>query len=72
LGGCMVPLDDFPATMRTIARGTPHAWANEGLEELMTQGANLAEVGPHLTVLAAFAAVLLATGSIMLRRSLTN
>jgi ABC-2 type transport system permease protein len=72
LGGCMVPLEVFPDTMRTLAHVTPHAWANEAFEELTQNGAGIAEVLPQLGVLAAFAAVFLAVGSLLLRRTLTT
>jgi ABC-2 type transport system permease protein len=72
LGGCMVPLEVFPDTMRTIAHATPHAWANEAFEELTQHGAGPADVLPQLAVLAAFAVVLLGAGSFLLRRTLTT
>jgi ABC-2 type transport system permease protein len=72
LGGCMVPLEVFPDTMRTIARVTPHAWANEAFEKLTQQGGGLADVAPQLAVLGGFAVVFLAAGSLLLRRALTT
>lgn len=72
LGGCMVPLEVFPETMRTIARVTPHAWANEAFEKLTQEGAGVPDVAAQLGVLAAFAAVFLALGSLSLRRTLTT
>jgi ABC-2 type transport system permease protein len=72
LGGCMVPLEVFPDTMRTIAHVTPHAWANEAFEKLTQHGAALGDVLPQLGVLAAFAVVFLAAGSLLLRRTLTT
>ena len=72
LGGCMVPLEVFPGTMRTIARVTPHAWANDAFERLIGHGESLSEIAPQLAVLAAFAAVFLIAGSWGLRRSLTT
>jgi ABC-2 type transport system permease protein len=71
LGGCMVPLEVFPDTMRTIAKATPHAWANDAFEKLTEHGAGLADVAPQLAVLALFAVVFLAAGSLLLRRTLT-
>ena len=72
LGGSMVPLEVFPDTMRTIARITPHAWANEAFDELTERGAGVADITVQLAVLAAFAAMLLVAGSLLLRRTLTR
>ena len=72
LGGSMVPLEVFPDTMKTIARVTPHAWANEAFSELRVHGANVVDLLPQLGVLAAFAVVLLGGGATLLRRRLTT
>jgi ABC-2 type transport system permease protein len=72
LGGCMVPLEVFPDTMRRIAHVTPHAWANEAFEDLTQHGAGVADILPQLGVLAAFAVVLLSLGAVLLRRTLTT
>ena len=72
LGGSMVPLEIFPDTMRSIARITPHAWANEAFHELRTHGASAADVLPQLGMLALFAGVLMLVGTLLLRRRLTT
>ena len=72
LGGSMVPLEVFPDTMRTIARITPHAWANEAFDELTERGAGVTDIAVQLGVLAAFAAMLMTAGSMLLRRTLTR
>ncbi|HEY7874904.1 MAG TPA: ABC transporter permease [Actinomycetota bacterium] len=72
LGGCMVPLEIFPDTMKTIAHVTPHAWANEAFQRITEEGAGVVDVLPQLGVLAAFAAALLAAGALALRRTLTT
>ena len=72
LGGSMVPLEVFPPTMRTISRITPHAWANEAFGELIANGSGVADIVPQLLALAGFAVVLLAAGTLLLRRSLTS
>lgn len=72
LGGSMVPIELFSDTMRAVARFTPHAWANEGFAELVRRGGGLLDIAPQLGVLAAYAAVLFAAGSWLLRRTLTR
>ncbi|MDQ3964536.1 MAG: ABC transporter permease [Actinomycetota bacterium] len=72
LGGCMVPLEVFPATMRTVARLTPHAWANEAFEDLLANGGTVGDILPQLAALTLFAVASLATGALMLRRALTR
>ena len=70
LGGCMVPLEIFSPTMRTIAHVTPHAWAVEGFTELIRRQAGVVDVLPQVGVLLAFAAVLLIVASWRLRRAI--
>ena len=70
LGGCMVPLDFFPDTMRTVAHITPHAWAYDAFAEIQRHNGKISDVLPQLGVLAAMAVALLALGTWLLRRSL--
>jgi ABC-2 type transport system permease protein len=70
LGGSMVPIELFSGTMRTVARFTPHAWANEGFAELVRHGGGLADIAPQLGVLAGFAVGLFAVGGWRMRRTL--
>jgi len=72
LGGSMVPIELYPATIARIARITPHAWANEAMAELVRRDGTIVDVVPQLTALAAFAVVLLALGSWTLRRALSR
>ena len=72
LGGCMIPLEMFSKTMKTIAHVTPHAWANEAFEELIGHGADVVDIAPQLGALAGFAVVLLGVASVLLRRKLTS
>lgn len=72
LGGCMVPLEIYPDTMRTVARITPHAWANEAMAEIVRRDGTLIDVLPQVGVLAAMAVVVLAIGSYSLQRTLTR
>lgn len=72
IGGCMVPPEVFPETMRTISRATPHAWALDGLRALAVHDATLAGVLPQVGVLLAFAMVLLGLATWRLRASLAG
>jgi ABC-2 type transport system permease protein len=72
IGGCMVPLQIFPPTLRTIAHVTPHAWALDAFDELVGGDGGLVAILPNLGVLAAMAAVLLALATWRLRRVLTT
>lgn len=72
LGGSMAPIEVFPATMQTIARITPHAWANEAMAEIVRRDGGVTDVLPQLGVLGAFAVVLLTFGVWRLRTTLTH
>jgi ABC-2 type transport system permease protein len=71
IGGCMVPLQIFPPTLRAIAHLTPHAWALDAFSELV-DGGGVTGILPNLAVLAAMAAVLLVLATVRLRRVLTS
>ncbi|HVK20466.1 MAG TPA: ABC transporter permease [Actinokineospora sp.] len=71
LGGAMWPLEIVPPPMRTIGHLTPHAWAVDGWVEVLSRGGGLFDIGLELAVLGGFAAVLLTTASLRLRRRLT-
>ncbi len=70
LGGAMVPLEIFGPTMRAVAKVVPHSWAVEGFAELLRHGGGIADVLPHLGVLAAFAVVLFALAAWRFRAKL--
>ena len=72
LGGCMLPLELFPATLRTIAHVTPHAWAYDAFAQIQRHDGTLVDILPQLGVLVAMAAVLLALGTWSLRRSMSR
>jgi len=72
LGGCMLPLEIFPSTLRTIAHITPHAWAYDAFAKIQRHDAGLVDILPQLGVLAAMAAVLLVVGTWTLRRSMAR
>ena len=60
IGGSWWPLFITPPFMQSLARLTPHGWANGGLNKLMLFGAKFTDVGPEMAALAVFAAVFLA------------
>ncbi|MCB2222854.1 MAG: ABC transporter permease [Actinobacteria bacterium] len=72
LGGCMVPIEIFPAGMQAVARATPHAWAVDAFSEMVRRDGGLVDILPNLGVLLAFAAVLMLLGTWRLRRVLTR
>ncbi len=67
LGGTMVPIEVFPAAMRSVAHLTPHAWAMDAFRARLYDDASLADIVPQLGVLALFAAVLSALAVIRFR-----
>ena len=60
IGGSWWPLFITPPFMQSLARITPHGWANGGLNKLMLFGAEFTDVGPEMVALVVFAAVFLA------------
>lgn len=72
LGGCMVPMEFFSSTMRTVAHFTPHAWAIDGYAELVRRHGGLADVLPYVGILLGYAAVLLGFASWRLRHAITG
>ncbi len=59
IGGSWWPLFITPPFMQSLARLTPHGWANGGLNKLMLFGAKFGDVLPEMAALAVFAAVFL-------------
>jgi len=55
LGGCWWPLFILPAWMQSMAKITPHGWANTGFNKLMLFGADFGAVVPEMLALAGFA-----------------
>jgi ABC-2 type transport system permease protein len=68
LGGCMWPLFIVPDTVRQIGHLTPHAWAVDGLIEVVFDGGSLGSIGVELAVLSVFATVLSGIAILSLRR----
>ena len=71
LGGCMWPLFIVPDTVRRVGHLTPHAWAVDGLVEVVFDGGSVGSIGAELAVLAAFAVVLSLIAARSLRRLTT-
>ncbi len=68
LGGSMLPLELFSPAMQTVARFTPHAWANEAFAEILRRGGGIGDILPQLGVLALFALVLLGLATWRMRK----
>ena len=59
IGGSWWPLFIAPPFMQSLARLTPHGWANDGLNRLMLFGAEFTDVVPSMAALVVFAVVFL-------------
>ena len=59
IGGSWWPLFITPPFMQSLARLTPHGWANDGLNRLMLFGAEFTDVLPSMLALVVFAAAFL-------------
>ncbi len=57
LGGCWWPLFILPEWLQTVAKISPHAWANNGFNELMLFGADFGAVVPEMLALVVFTAI---------------
>jgi ABC-2 type transport system permease protein len=72
VGGSMVPIELFPATMKAIARFTPHYWAVSAFGDLVRRDGGFLDILPQLGVLAAFAAAFMLLATWRLHRVLTH
>ncbi len=72
LGGSMLPLELFSGVMRTVARFTPHGWANEGFSELVIHNGTIGDILGVLGVLALMAVGLVAVAGWRLWRVITR
>jgi len=57
LGGCWWPLFILPEWLQTIAKISPHAWANDGFNKLMLFGADFGAVIPEMLALVVFTVI---------------
>lgn len=72
LGGCMVPLEVFPAAMLTVAKAVPHYWAMTAWQRLVFDGDGLGAIVVPLLVLMGFAALFVLVAMRSLHRDLTQ
>lgn len=72
LGGCMVPLEVFPASMLTVAKAVPHYWAMKAWQRLVFDGEGLGAIAMPLLVLVGFATVFLLVAMRALHLGLTR
>ena len=57
LGGCWWPLFIMPRWMQTLAKISPHAWANEGFNKLLLFNADFGAVVPEMLALVVFTVI---------------
>jgi ABC-2 type transport system permease protein len=69
LGGCWWPLFILPEWLQTMAKISPHAWANIGFNKLMLFGADIGAVVPEILALVVFTVIF---GAIAIWRFRTN
>ena len=69
IGGCWWPLFITPEWMQTLARVTPHGWANSAFNKLMLFGAAGGDVVLEMVALAGFGAGFLAIAFVRFRLS---
>lgn len=72
LGGCMIPLEVFPPSMRSIAHVIPQFWANTAWQHLVFDGSGVGGIAAPLGVLTLFAVVFLSLAAVVLRRDLVQ
>jgi ABC-2 type transport system permease protein len=66
VGGNFFPIFQLPEVIQRISLLTPNGWALRGFTDVAYDGATLADLGPHIAVIAAFAVV---TGGIAFMRA---
>jgi len=66
-GGAFIPVNSLPAVLRGLAPLSPFYWGGEGYKALV-RGAGIAQILPHIAILAALGAALLAIGTLLLGR----
>jgi len=62
IGGCFVPRVVMPDWLRAAGLASPHAWALDGLQDILMRGYGFAEVLPRAGALLGFAALFFALG----------
>jgi ABC-2 type transport system permease protein len=62
LGGCWLPIELFPETVRVAVRVLPTTWAMQGLIDILVRGQDVQDVWREAGVLLGFAALFFAIG----------
>jgi ABC-2 type transport system permease protein len=62
VGGCFVPRVVMPGWLQTVGLASPHAWALDGLQDILMRGHGLLEVLPCVGALLGFAALFFLLG----------
>jgi ABC-2 type transport system permease protein len=62
IGGCFVPRVVMPDWLRAAGLASPHAWALDGLQDILMRGYGFAEVLPRAGALLGFAVLFFALG----------
>jgi ABC-2 type transport system permease protein len=68
--GAVYPISAFPAWMKVIAKVDPFTYAVHGFKELLLKNTSLGAIGFDLAFLAIFAAVSMASATLLFRRTL--
>ena len=68
LGGTYFPVEILPDWLKPVSYSFPHVYVFEGLRKTLLRGAPLEALGRELTILAAYAAVLVPLGALLLRK----
>jgi ABC-2 type transport system permease protein len=72
IGGCILPLELFPASLRAVAHGVPQYWAVSAWQQLIFDGAHTANIAASLAVLLTSAAALFALAIASFTRELRH
>jgi ABC-2 type transport system permease protein len=70
LGGLWFPIDMMPHGLQIVGHFTPQYWAQQGLQDIMLRGADVADVWPSLAAIAGFAALAATLALMRFRRFL--
>jgi ABC-type multidrug transport system permease subunit len=67
-GGCFIPLESLPNSVRAIAPFSLFYWGTTGYRMLMESGAGLSAIIPNVCILAGIGIPLMVLGSVLLGR----